>query len=144
MIRVGIVGSRRRATHTDHEIVRGIVRAAVERYGNEEVVVVSGGCPIGADTFARICAEAYDVWCVEFKPKVRPNAPRWEFTVAAFARNRTIAENCDVLFALVANDRKGGTENTIKHAHELKKIVYVIDETGQAYLEKDGEVANKA
>ena len=135
MVRIGIVGSRRRSTFKDHAIVREIVRTAVEKYGVDGVVVVSGGCPAGADTFARISAEVYDLWCVEFKPKVGRDCQRWEFTVAAFARNRTIAENCDVLFALVASDRKGGTENTISHAKKCGVPCYTVDDKGNCLKE---------
>lgn len=130
MIRIGIVGSRRRSTYRDHDIVRDIIRTAVEKHGNDGVIVVSGGCPTGADEFARISSEVLDTWYVEFRPKVEPYCQRWEFTVAAFARNRTIAENCDVLFALVASDRKGGTENTISHAKKCGVTYYVVDSKG--------------
>jgi len=34
---------------------------------------------------------------------------------AYFARNKEIAEYCDMLVAVVASDRTGGTENTIQY-----------------------------
>ena len=45
---------------------------------------------------------------------------------AGFIRNTLIAEDCDVLIACVAEDRKGGTEDTIKKVKALEKKVYLV------------------
>jgi predicted Rossmann fold nucleotide-binding protein DprA/Smf involved in DNA uptake len=45
---------------------------------------------------------------------------------AFYARNRLIAEDADILLAMAAPDRKGGTENALKHAIELNKIIILI------------------
>jgi len=53
---------------------------------------------------------------------------------AAFARNKLVAEDADVGFALVASDRKGGTEDTVHHFHDLKKRIFLVDGMGRTYL----------
>ncbi len=45
---------------------------------------------------------------------------------AYYARNKKIAENVDVLYAFVAPDRKGGTENTIGYAEKLGKEIHIV------------------
>jgi hypothetical protein len=54
--------------------------------------------------------------------------PKWEEQgkAAGFIRNTYIAQDCDVLLALVASDRTGGTEDTVKKALKLgKEVIYV-------------------
>jgi hypothetical protein len=45
---------------------------------------------------------------------------------ARFARNAQIAEDCDLLIAVVSKDRKGGTEDTIRKVMALGKDVYIV------------------
>lgn len=61
----------------------------------------------------------------EFLPELpQKGSPRYEFTRAYYARNKKIAEYCDVLIAFVDASRKGGTENTIGYAEKTgKKII---------------------
>ena len=40
--------------------------------------------------------------------------PRWAYAEINYARNTLIARDADELIAVVAEDRKGGTEDTIK------------------------------
>lgn len=133
-LRVGIVGSRRRNTMRDIKIVYKIVEELLADNPDRKLVIVSGACPKGADAFA---AEASRVLGVELKefpvPKV-PYANKWEFAQAAFARNKLIAEDSFVGFALVTPDRTGGTEDTIKHFNNLKRKVYLVDGNGRYYL----------
>ena len=51
---------------------------------------------------------------------------KWEYTEAYYARNKKIAEECDVLVAFVDSSRKGGTENTIKYASDFGKKVLIM------------------
>lgn len=74
---------------------------------------------------------------VEFPVPKKDYGSRGEFAAAAFARNKLIAENSDFGIALVASDRKGGTENTVKHYERMKKRVYIVSDLGDIYL--DGE-----
>lgn len=110
-LRVGVVGSRRRK---DSDAVFRLVESL-----SKNSVVVSGGC-WGPDTWATNWAKKLELPVVEFLPGLPPDgSPRWMYTKAYHTRNRKLAENVDILYAFVASDRKGGTENTIKHAKDL-------------------------
>jgi len=133
-LRVGIVGSRRRCSLTDRKIVFNLVEKIVVNNPHRDVVIVSGACRLGADNFAAEASRIYKLKLVEYPVVPGTYGERWEFAKAAFARNKSIAENSDVGFALVHQDRKGGTENTIHHYHDLKKKIYLVDESGRTYL----------
>lgn len=116
---IGIVGSRRRDTAKDRAIV---TKKFMELY-EEGDRIVSGGCPTGADKFAEIIAKANGIPIIIFYP----NWKRYE-KKAGFERNTYIAEESDILIACVAEDRKGGTEDTIKKflkTHE-KENLYLV------------------
>ena len=110
-MKLGIVGSRRRAKTEDYLILRQRVIDL-----NPEMII-SGGCPIGADAFAEQIAKALGIPITIYYPKLRAGREYLyhEITKANYARNQLIAIHSDRLIALVAEDRKGGTENTIGH-----------------------------
>ena len=117
-MRVGIVGSRR---WKDRESVEILVHQLPD-----DTTIISGGCQ-GVDTWAAETAARRGLGVTVFVPDLpKAGSPRWAFTKAYHARNRQIAENVDVLYAFVTQDRKGGTENTIKHAMKLGVRVEVI------------------
>ena len=105
MKKIGIIGSRRRNSDKDFDIVEMSFLTAYEK----DSIIISGGCPKGGDRFAEDIAKKFDVSIRIFKPD-------WERfgRGAGFVRNTDIAENSDVLIACVASDRKGGTEDTIE------------------------------
>ena len=117
---IGIVGSRRWKN-----------RAAIESLVKTlppNTTVVSGGAR-GVDSWAAEFARKRGLKVKEFLPDLPSNGnPRWEYTKAYHARNRQIVEYSHVVYAFVAPDRKGGTENTIKHAKELGVPVNIINE----------------
>ena len=58
---------------------------------------------------------------------VAPNIATYhDYRKMYYARNKQIAEACDELVALVADDRKGGTESTIKFAEDAGKKVILL------------------
>lgn len=134
----GIVGSRRRNTLHDRRIVLNLVELLVSKFG-DGLVIVSGGCPKGADAFAEEAAKLLSVK-TDITPVDKEGiTSKWDFTKRAFARNRIVAERSKQgLFCLVADDRKGGTENTICHALELKIPVFLINNSGEVFLSQDG------
>jgi len=136
-LRVGIVGSRRRATLFDRKIVHRLVEWLVRDVS--QIVIVSGGCPIGADAFAEEAAKLYGLPTKIFPIDKTGVSTKWQFTTKAYERNAKIAENSEKLYALISDDRTGGTENTIKHALELGKPVYLVTSNGEVYLSKDGQ-----
>lgn len=105
MYRVGIVGSRRRDTAKDLDAVR----KAFVPYEGECIRIISGGCPKGGDRFAEVIAAERDI-------PIMIHRANWKIygRGAGFIRNTDIAKESDVLIACVAEDRKGGTEDTIK------------------------------
>ncbi len=115
---IGIVGSRRRKDYWSvWELVENLP---------DNSIIISGGCK-GPDKWATDHAKIKGRKIIEFLPDLPPSgSPRYEFTRAYYARNKKIAENVDVLYAFVAPDRKGGTENTIGYAEELGKEVHIV------------------
>ncbi len=124
VVYVGVVGSRRRATRHDYTIVIGIVEDVLKRYYREmeedRLVLVSGGCGTGADSYVEVEAKEHGVPMLAYNANWRKH-PR----VAGFIRNSTVASVVSELHALVAEDRTGGTEDTIKKALKLDKTVYL-------------------
>ena len=118
----GIVGSRRRASALDRNQVFDLVREAPA-----DTTFVSGGCVSGADAFVKEACSFYGHTLVEHLPVLPPKgSPYYLFVQAFFARNKLIASDSDVLYALVSSDRKGGTENTVKHAIKLGRRVVLL------------------
>ncbi len=119
-MRVGIVGSRR---WQNREMVEALVNDLPL-----DSVIVSGGCR-GVDSWAASAAHSRGLEVVEHLPCLPAGGgPRWVYTQAYHARNLKIVEDSDIIYAFVAADRKGGTENTIKHAQKLGIPVEVITE----------------
>lgn len=117
MTKIGIVGSRRRDTEEDFRQCEKIF-LSLYKEGDE---IISGGCPKGGDRMAEVIAKKYGI-------PIKIYFPNWEKhgKAAGFVRNTKIAEESDVLIAIVASDRAGGTEDTIKKADKLgKKIILV-------------------
>jgi hypothetical protein len=115
---IGIVGSRRRNTSEDLYKC-SMALAKIYEDGDK---LVSGGCEKGGDAFAEKLAKGMGL-------TITIHFPHWNGPAgkaAGFVRNTKIAEDCDVLIALVAEDRTGGTEDTVKKALKLGKKVILI------------------
>ncbi len=117
MKKIGIVGSRRRNTMNDLNILRAKLLVVMD----EGDWLVSGGCPPGAVNMAEGFAKEYGM-------SITIHYPDWKKygKAAVFVRDSKIAEDCDVLIALPHEDRKGGTEDTIKRAEKLGKQVVIV------------------
>lgn len=115
---IGIVGSRRRCSVSDYQQLV----AAFNSIYKEGDTVVSGGCQTGGDAFAEKLARCKGLTITIHFPKWKALGKK-----AGFVRNRKIATDCSCLVALVAEDRKGGTEHTIRRAKELGKPVTIIE-----------------
>jgi hypothetical protein len=106
MMNIGIVGSRRRNSSVDFQIVSDAFGTLFPQPNDK---IISGGCSKGADRFAEIIAKVKGLSIIIHKPD-------WDNfgRMAGLRRNTDIAAESDVLIACVAHDRKGGTEDTIK------------------------------
>lgn len=114
-MKLGIVGSRRRNSSEDKAIIKGRILAL------RPTSIISGGCSQGADKFAEELAKELSIPIKIYYPeKVQPGSPRWAYAKVNYARNELIAQDSDRLIALVAPDRKGGTENTIGHFKKIR------------------------
>lgn len=113
--RIGIIGSRRRDCINDLELV---FERFLELYKPGDVIV-SGGCPKGGDAFAEIIVEVLGLPDDQFIL----HEAKWNKygKAAGFKRNTYIAQDSDIILACVAEDRKGGTEDTIKKYLSLRK-----------------------
>ena len=129
-MRIGVVGSRRRNRKIDKEMVYDLVFELYHTYG-DELIIVSGGCIKGADYFSKLASEEYGTKYIEYLPEKDPPVKNYrEAVIRLYKRNRLIAKNSDHLYALVAKDRKGGTENTISWMLEFRKPITIIQPDG--------------
>lgn len=120
MKKIGIVGSRRRNSYSDFEKCLNTFLKLKEEFG-EEIMIVSGGCPKGADSFAEKIAKSYQIpiliFYAQWEKYGKPAGP---------IRNKKIAEWSDILIALPADDRTGGVESAILEAGKLGKKVILL------------------
>lgn len=117
---IGIVGSRRRHSQRDSD---ALVRAFNEIYSYDDGDrIVSGGCERGADAYAESLARIKGITIVIHHADW--NGPLGK--AAGLSRNTLIAMDCDILIALPAPDRTGGTEDAIKKALNLGKKVILV------------------
>ena len=133
-IKIGIVGSR---SYTDKKKVKDLIFNIKEKYG-DEVEIVSGGQPKGADGLAKKFALEFDMKYVEFPPShyshnMHCKLPATEYNKPYyvsnfFKRNKQIAEYSDCIVAFIPNNYSSrGTLDTIEHAQKLKKKVVILD-----------------
>lgn len=114
---IGIVGSRRRNTPEDFNIVK---TAFINIYkpGDE---ICSGFCQTGADKFAITLSRQYHTPSQWYRAEWKKFGP-----TAGHLRNQLIAEYSDKLIACVAEDRTGGTEDTIEKYLKLGKTELIL------------------
>jgi hypothetical protein len=132
-MKLGLVGSR---SFYDLRLVEKVIAKYQEKYG--EVIVISGGCPQGADSLAKEAALAMNVPYQEFPPKHRPRNQYCTESEESynqpyhvrnyFLRNTQIAENCDHLVAFTVKGLPcNGTQDTVKKAQKFGKVVTVLE-----------------
>lgn len=122
VLKIGIVGARARNTPEDKEIIRKILADRIKKGNN--LIIVSGGCPKGADRFAEELAIEFNLPITIHYPDVPANAQKREYAQACFARNTLIAQECDILLALPGET--GGTWDTIKKAKSFNRPVVIL------------------
>ena len=121
---IGIVGSRRRNSKRDFD---QLMDRFLEVYEDGDKLV-SGGCYKGGDKFCEIIANKYNL--TKENNHLIIHKAEWDKygKSAGFKRNTYIAEDCDVLIAIVSKDRTGGTEDTIKKAERMGKKIIILEE----------------
>ena len=120
---IGIIGTRRRDSEHDYQQTKANFEIVMEDHNLtvDDTIICSGGCPKGGDRFAEKIAKEYGM-------PILIHYPRWNThgKIAGLLRNTEIANDSDILMAVVAEDRKGGTEDTIKKFDDGKKPLYII------------------
>lgn len=119
---IGIIGCRSRDSNSDLELCR---KTFLEHYEKGDKIV-SGHCPRGGDRFAEIFAK--ELGLTEENGGLILHRPDWDQhgKGAGFIRNAYIAEDADIIIAVVAPDRRGGTEDTIKKCLKMNKPVIIV------------------
>ena len=122
---IGIIGSRSRDSKADLEATRRVFDSVYEK-GDR---IVSGHCPQGGDKYAEIFAK--ELGLTEKSGRLVLHRPDWDKhgKGAGFVRNTYIAEDADILIAVVKdNDNPliGGTGDTIKKATKMDKQILLV------------------
>jgi len=102
---IGIIGSRRRNNEDDYFAVHDRFYSIY----NKGDYICSGGCPKGGDRFAERIAKKSGIPIIIFYPNWDEHGRK-----AGLIRNSDIARVSNVIIACVAEDRTGGTEDTIR------------------------------
>jgi hypothetical protein len=85
-------------------------------------VIVSGGA-VGPDTWAEQAARRRGLATKIFRPDLTGAESQGQITRRYHARNQQIVDAADEVFALVASDRRGGTEE--KHDFGQKAFAHL-------------------
>lgn len=117
---IGIVGARKRNSQEDLHLV---VEAFYKVYKNGDVIC-SGGCPTGADSFAKLIHIREKIPYLEFPANWNLHGKS-----AGYIRNKLIAEASDILIAMVTDESeakggtyRAGTESTIRTFKTLQAV----------------------
>lgn len=134
MKKIGIIGSRH---YSDKKKIKDFIFELKEKF-DDDVEIVSGGQPKGADGYAKKFALEFDMNYVEFPPEhynwnmycvkeaKHYNKPYgvWRY----FDRNEEIAEYSDLIVAFIPDGVESrGTMNTIECAKKKNKMVKIIN-----------------
>lgn len=124
VVKIGIVGTRQR--HTIEDLLKVKVglnklRSTLPDYN--DIHIISGGCPTGADSFAEAITKIE-----QFPITIFPAEWNKYGNSAGAIRNKQIAEESDYLIACVSKDRTGGTEITINEfiKHKGKDNLIIV------------------
>jgi predicted Rossmann fold nucleotide-binding protein DprA/Smf involved in DNA uptake len=134
-VRVGIIGSR---NWQNHKKVKDTIYNLKQKFG-ESLIIISGGCPNGADAMAKKYALEFDCFYREYNPshtnKNLYSAMNEGFYGKVytpknfFHRNKLLARGVDYLIAFIPeDDESNGTIHTIKEAKkciDVKKIIVI-------------------
>ena len=132
-LKVGIIGSRK---YENRKKIKDFIFKLKKEKGSD-TIIVSGGCPTGADRYAKKYALELDCKYVEVNPSHTPKnlysymKEEWygkKYSPKNFyVRNKILAKSIDRLIAFVPEgDSAKGTANTVNYAVEYNKKVVVI------------------
>ena len=134
IVRIGIVGSR---SYENRRKIKDTIYKLTMKFGSDNVEIVSGGCPHGADKYAKKYALELECHYKEFNPSHTPKNFYSAMPDAFydkqynpknfFHRNKFIAKYVDYLFAFIPEGISSrGTLHTVKQAKNLGKSVVIV------------------
>lgn len=133
-MRIGIVGSRE---YENKKKIKDFIFKLKQEYGTD-TIIVSGGCPDGADRYAKKYSLELGLQYEEYPPFhkqhnlycVLPESVYGKpYNVKYFfVRNKQIAEASDFVVAFIPNGVvSNGSLSTIKYAEKFNKKTIIID-----------------
>jgi|TARA_B100000073_G_scaffold308165_1_gene278998 predicted Rossmann fold nucleotide-binding protein DprA/Smf involved in DNA uptake len=132
-MKIGIIGSR---NYENKRKIKQTIFQLKNKFG-KDLVIFSGGCPDGADKYAKKYALELDCKYIEVNPShtvknlysyMREDWYGKKYSPKNFyVRNKILAKSIDRLIAFVEDgDAAKGTANTVNYAVEFNKKVIVI------------------
>ena len=132
-MKIGIIGSRK---YENKRKIKETIFNLKQKIG-DELVIFSGGCPDGADKYAKKYALELDCKYIEVNPShtqknlysyMREDWYGKKYSPKNFyVRNKILAKSIDKLIAFVHDgDSAKGTANTVNYAVEFNQKVIVI------------------
>ena len=133
LMKVAIIGSR---NYENTRKVKTLLTDLKKRFG-DELTVISGGCPDGADKYVKKFSIEFGINYKEYNPAHTPKnlySAMSEhyygkpYHVSQFHhRNNLIAKNCDMMIALIPDGESAkGSESAIKSAQKHNKKVVIL------------------
>jgi len=133
-MKIGIVGSR---IYENKKKIKDFIFKLKQEKG-ENVIIVSGGCPDGADRYAKKYALEFGLQYEEYPPfhaqhnlycALPETCYGKQYSVRYFfARNKLIAKNSDYIVGFIPEGHtSNGTNSTLKYAQKFGKKTLIID-----------------
>ncbi len=120
---LGVIGSRERCSKEDYKLMENTIFSFYDEH-ERNLILVSGGCPLGGDRFAEEIARTYGIPILIFYPDKQngPDTgnPKRDYGILCYARNSEIAKRSTVLLALTSKNSRG-TNHTISEFEKYHK-----------------------
>ena len=132
-MKIGIIGSR---VYENRRKIKETIYKLRQKF-NEDLIIVSGGCPNGADKYAKKYALEMECKYKEFNPShTTPNlysACNEQFYNKTYSpknffhRNKLLAKYCDFLIGFIPEGiQSNGTNHTLNEAKKMGKKITII------------------
>jgi hypothetical protein len=132
--KIAIIGSR---TYENKKKIRDMIFRLKQTFG-DELEIISGGSPHGADRYTKKFAIEMGVKYKEFNPahtvknlySAMPDSyySKTYHVSQLFHRNELIAKYCDKMVAFRSEGKSSGTDHAIKMATKHNKPVVIVNE----------------
>lgn len=134
-MKIAIIGSR---TYENARKVKTLLSDLKRRFGNE-LTVISGGCPDGADKYVKKFSIEFEIDYKEYNPA---HTPKNLYSAMSehyygkpyhvsqlFHRNELLAKYCDKMIAFIDSTVKSkGSHHAVSMAQKHNKPVVIVNE----------------